>query len=255
MKRLIFLSFVFAHGAFAQSKAVDPFAPNSEKNPRPPSQVQVTVEFIEVSQVEENRLIYAEKLGRNGDKLRAELQHLIDAGKGTMINSILVSAKSGQKATAESIREVIYPTEWSPVSCLPPQDGDPPAVKPNPLETFLSIAVPTAFTTRNTGSTLEVEPTLSEDARIIDLRFVPELVFDTGSRVYHRSKDALGNETVVEEPLFYSFRTNTGLTLADGRSQLAAVLSPKGADGALDPTTKALVIVRADVVTIDPSEK
>jgi len=120
------------------------------------------------------------------------------------------------------------------------------------LRELMTPPVPTAFTTRNVGNTLEVEPTLAEDNHTIDLKFVPELVFEAGMSTYQESKDALGNEAKIQMPLFYTMRLNTALALSDGLSQLAGVMSPKTADGVLDPSRKVFVIVRADVVTVKP---
>ncbi len=88
-----------------------------------------------------------------------------------------VMARSGQRAKIEVIREFIYPTEY-----------DPPEI-PNQIGSSIgggggggggSIPVtpanPTAFETRNTGVTLEVDPVLGADEFTIDLSLSPEVV-------------------------------------------------------------------------------
>ncbi len=89
-------------------------------------------------------------------------------------------------------------------------------------------ATPTAFDTRNTGVTLEIEPTIGENDFVIDLRFVPEIVefegfINYGSPIQSPGTDALGNpvtsiitENRIEMPVFSARRVNTSLTIYDG---------------------------------------
>lgn len=143
-----------------------------------------------------------------------------------------VTAKSGQKATIEIIREFIYPTEYEPPQI--PQTmgnggGGGAGVTINTTSSFpVTPATPTAFTTRNTGVTLEIEPTIGENDFVIDLRFVPEIVefegfVNYGSPIQTTSTDALGNpvtnvltENRIEMPVFSTRRVNTQLTIYDG---------------------------------------
>jgi len=159
--------------------------------------------------------------------------------KGTdLMTAPSVTAKSGQKATIEIIREFIYPTEYEPPE-LPNSTGG------NGGGFFgasggggfgggggggfpVTPATPTAFDTRNTGVTLEIEPTIGENDFVIDLRFVPEIVefegfINYGSPIQSPSTDALGNpvtsvitENRIEMPVFSARRVNTSLTIYDG---------------------------------------
>lgn len=144
-----------------------------------------------------------------------------------------VTARSGQKATIEIIREFIYPTEYEPPE-LPNQVGATGGlggglVGGGSSGLFpVTPATPTAFETRNTGVTLEIEPTLGANDYVIDLRFAPEIVefegfINYGSPIQSPSSDALGNPTTVtitenriEMPVFSSRKVNTALTIYDG---------------------------------------
>ena len=95
---------------------------------------------------------------------------------------------------------------------------------------------------------MEIEPTLSEDGRIIDLRFVPEIVYHVGNNIWAEWKGEHGNSP-VQMPTFYTLRVNTAVTLADGQPMLVAALSPKNKDGVPDFTRKLMVFVKADVIT------
>jgi general secretion pathway protein D len=144
-----------------------------------------------------------------------------------------VTAKSGQKATIEIIREFIYPTEYEPPE-LPNSVGQTSGQQSllgggSSGGSFpVTPATPTAFETRNTGVTLEIEPTIGENDFVIDLRFVPEIVefegfINYGSPIQTSGSDALGNSTVtvvtenrIEMPVFSVRRVNTALTIYDG---------------------------------------
>ena len=156
--------------------------------------------------------------------------------KGTdLMTAPSVTAKSGQKATIEIIREFIYPTEYEPPE-LPTSTGGSigggliPGIGGGGGGGSFPVtpATPTAFDTRNTGVTLEIEPTIGENDFVIDLRFVPEIVeFDGfinyGSPIQAPSTDALGNPVVsiitenrIEMPVFSARRVSTSLTIYDG---------------------------------------
>jgi len=157
--------------------------------------------------------------------------------KGTdLMTAPSVTAKSGQKATIEIIREFIYPTEYEPPQ-LPNSVGGNANLNTGGLGSGsgssaglfpVTPATPTAFTTRNTGVTLEIEPTIGENEFTVDLKFVPEIVefegfINYGSPIQSPASDFLGNPTTVtitenriEMPVFSSRRVNTGLTIYDG---------------------------------------
>ena len=99
------------------------------------------------------------------------------------------------------------------------------------------------------GSTLEVEPTFSEDGKFIELRFIPELVWHTGNTIWLETKDALGNVSKVQMPDFYTLRLITAVTCVPGKYLMASVLSPKDANGETDQSRKVMVFVKCEIVT------
>lgn len=215
-----------------------------------PKQIRVQVEFIEVSHEQLTELLFAPKVPANGTELRKQLAQLVKDGKAGIVETLLCTARSGQKATTESIEEFIYPTEYEPAElpAEPSKDKDKDDKTKTTRRDPAIGPLPTAFETRNLGSTLEIEPTLSEDNKIIDLRFVPEIVYHVGNTVWAEWKGEHGNSP-VQMPTFYTLRVNTSVTLADGQSMLVAALSPKNKDGVPDFTRKLMVFVKADVIT------
>lgn len=153
--------------------------------------------------------------------------------KGTdVMTAPSVLARSGEKATIEVIREFIYPTEYEPPE-LPNSVGTGGGLGGGGGLSGGSIfpvtpATPTAFETRNTGVTLEIEPVIGENNYTIDLRFAPELVefegfINYGSPIQSPASDALGNpiqititENRIEMPVFSTRRVTTALTIYDG---------------------------------------
>jgi general secretion pathway protein D len=142
-----------------------------------------------------------------------------------------VLARSGEKAVIEVIREFIYPTEYEP----PEVAGGGGGISTNNNNNnggggqgMVTPATPTAFETRNTGVTLEIQPTIGENNYTIDLSFAPELVefegfINYGSPIQSPGTDALGNpvtltltENRIEMPVFSVRRVQTALTIYDG---------------------------------------
>jgi general secretion pathway protein D len=89
-------------------------------------------------------------------------------------------------------------------------------------------ATPSAFDTKNTGVTLEVEAQIDANDSIIELRFTPTIVefegfINYGSPITAPATDALGNpvqvvitENRIEMPVFSVRSVKTGLTIYDG---------------------------------------
>lgn len=153
-----------------------------------------------------------------------------------LLSAPSVLARSGQRAKIEVIREFIYPTEY-----------DPPEI-PNQFGAIAGVggvgggaaaaggafpvtpATPTAFETRNTGVTLEVDPVLGADQFTIDLNLAPEVVeFDGfinyGSPIQTTSVNALGlvqpvviTENRIEMPVFNTRKVTTQVTIWDGQT-------------------------------------
>ena len=216
-----------------------------------PKQIRVQVEFIDVSHEQLTELMFGEKVAANDTELRKQVAQLVKDGKATILETMLCTARSGQKATTESIEEFIYPTEYEPAE-LPEnvhlKKKEDAEVAKTVRKDLATGPTPTAFETRNLGSTLEIEPTLSENGKIIDLRFVPEIVYHVGNQIWAEWKGEHGNSP-VQMPTMYSLRINTAVTLAAGQPMLVGALSPKGKDGFPDFTRKLMIFVKGDVIT------
>lgn len=149
-----------------------------------------------------------------------------------LLSAPSVMARSGQRAKIEVIREFIYPTEYDPPE-IPNQFGSIGGVTAGGASggAFpVTPATPTAFETRNTGVTLEVDPVLGADEFTIDLNLAPEVVeFDGfinyGSPIQTTSVNALGlavpvvvTENRIEMPIFNTRKVTTQVTIWDGQT-------------------------------------
>ncbi len=253
----LFLGLITVAQAQNDNAAHDPFDPNKveivEKE-TPAKQIRVQVEFIDVSHEQFTELMFGPKPPANDGELRKQVAQLVKDGKATVVETLLCTARNGQKATSESIEEFIYPTEYEPATLpdkidVKPTDttGKTEGTRPDPAVG----PTPTAFSTRNLGSTLEIEPTLRDDLKTIDLHFIPEIVYHVGNEIWGEWKGEHGNSP-VQMPTFYAIRTNTSVTLDNGHYMLTAALSPKSKEGKPDFTRKLMIFVKADVITTGP---
>ncbi len=155
----------------------------------------------------------------------------LDQKKGVdLLSAPSVTARSGQRAKIEVIREFIYPTEYDPPE-IPDRvatggDGSFP----------VTPATPTAFETRNTGVTLEVDPVIGADGYTIDLNLVPEVVEFEGFINYGSPIQSTGGlaafglagpiftppatitENRIEMPVFSTRKVTTAVTIWDGQT-------------------------------------
>ena len=165
-----------------------------------------------------------------------------------LLSAPRVTTKSGQRAIIEIVREFRYPTQFQPPQI--PQTvgtvrnesaaGDViPALIPigNTSSVPVTPTTPTAFETRNTGVTLEVEPVVGPDGVTIDLNLVPQVVefegfINYGSPILSPSSSFLDTMTnlirttpqnvitpnVINQPIFSTRKVTTSVSVWDGQT-------------------------------------
>ncbi len=211
-----------------------------------PALVRVQVEWIELTHLKMSELLKEESerktpgglLSADAGVLRGKLDSLIGKGEARVIETSVGVARSGQKATVESISEYIFPTEYEPGGIIVESDGK---------KTISKLPLATAFETKNLGTTLEIEPTIGEDSRIIDLRLLPEITYLNGKTKYGSHKEG-ESEMEVEMPTFYKLGVNTSATLISGQQLFLASQTPVNLEtGQADPELRVMVFVKAEV--------
>lgn len=215
-----------------------------------PKQIRVMVEFIEIPLPELTNLLAEPRKTANDTDLRNAVQKMVEAGTAKHIETQMVNARSGETATSEAILEYIYPTEYEPAELPGKVSTEGSEVDEATLAKGVATPpTPTAFETRNIGSTLEIQPTLGVDENVIDLRLAPELVTHVENVIWSEWNGPQG-EAPIQMPSFFSQRVNTGLTMIDGQYSLLNTLSMRKEDGQPDYQRKLLLFVRADVLTV-----
>ncbi len=163
-----------------------------------------------------------------------------------LLSAPRVMTKSGQRAVIEIVREFRYPTQFQPPQ-IPQTVGavrtESSGVVGNliPLGSTSTVPVtpttPTAFETRNTGVTLEVEPVVGPDGVTIDLNLVPQVVefegfinygspilspsstfLDTVASVIRTTPQNVITPNVINQPIFSTRKVTTSVSVWDGQT-------------------------------------
>ena len=152
-----------------------------------------------------------------------------------LLSAPRVTTKSGQRAVIEIVREFRYPTQFQPPQ-IPQSFNNPNSTALVPGQTVnatsfpVTPTTPTAFETRNTGVTLEVEPVVGPDGVTIDLNLVPQVVefegfINYGSPIQTFSTNLLGvsqtqvlTPNVINQPVFSARKVTTSVSVWDGQT-------------------------------------
>ena len=167
-----------------------------------------------------------------------------------LLSAPRVTTKSGQRAVIEIVREFRYPTQFEPPQIPQTFNNDNDTFGGNgllnPLTGVLTGAAPTsggntggfpvtpttptAFETRNTGVTLEVEPVVGPDGVTIDLNLVPQVVefegfINYGSPIQSTTTNLLGQPVtnvitpnIINQPIFSARKVTTSVSVWDGQT-------------------------------------
>src|SRR6478609_6573487 len=145
-----------------------------------------------------------------------------------LLSAPRVTTKSGQRAVIEIVREFRYPTQFSPPQ-VPNITGGGSGNGTVSIS-VVTPTTPTAFETRNTGVTLEVEPVVGPDGVTIDLNLVPQVVefegfINYGSPIFGINPSILTNalnsqvlltQNVINQPIFSTRKVTTSVSVYDG---------------------------------------
>jgi general secretion pathway protein D len=167
--------------------------------------------------------------------------HALNQKKGVdLLSAPKVTTKSGQRAVIEIVREFRYPTQFQPPQI--PQNfrgGDSlstgltgnAGAAVSAASFPVTPTTPTAFETRNTGVTLEVEPVVGPDGITIDLNLVPQVVefegfINYGSPIKTVQPTLLGTtaeavvltDNVINQPIFSARKVTTSVSVWDGQT-------------------------------------
>jgi general secretion pathway protein D len=146
-----------------------------------------------------------------------------------LLSAPRVTTKSGQRAVIEIVREFRYPTQYTPPQ-VPNITGGGSGTGTVSIS-VVTPTTPTAFETRNTGVTLEVEPVVGSDGVTIDLNLVPQVVefegfVNYGSPIFGINPSIITNplvssqvlltDNVINQPVFSTRKVTTSVSVYDG---------------------------------------
>ncbi|MES2983355.1 MAG: hypothetical protein V4727_13670 [Verrucomicrobiota bacterium] len=243
----LFVGWLVNLSAFGQEKvaeATDPFVANPEAST--PKIISVQLEYIEMSHKDLTRLLMEHKLkSSDATALRMKVQEMVEKDGAKVMETQLITARSNQKATAESLSEYIYPTEYDPPGEIMmkylAESGRLP----------FNSATASSFETRNLGSSFEVEPSLDESG-LLSVRFFSKYTWHSGDVIWHESKDPAGNIYKTSMPNFYSISVDASVDVVSGQYFLAGVVSPKDASGQVDTERKVMAFLKCDALSVVP---
>ncbi|MEP6670884.1 MAG: hypothetical protein ABJF10_17125 [Chthoniobacter sp.] len=149
-----------------------------------------------------------------------KLQVMIKTREATLLAWPMVRTVDGSRAVSETIVEKRYPTEFEPPH--EPRTFGPPIPEPGHINEATVEGTPNAFETRNTGVTLEVEPTVLSQGKRIYLRLEPSRTELLRMEDYGPVLTVHNTLISAPQPLFASPRTHLDLTVRSGQRQLIA---------------------------------
>ncbi|MDA0814310.1 MAG: type II and III secretion system protein, partial [Verrucomicrobia bacterium] len=132
-----------------------------------------------------------------------------------LASSPSVVVRSGERASILLIREFIYPTEFDPPE-IPQEFVGGGATDGGGASFPVTPTTPTAFETRNVGTTFEVEPVISQDGTSVELNLAPSVVEFEGFVNY--GSPITNGETVLTEnrivqPIFRVIQLSTNVSI------------------------------------------
>lgn len=213
-----------------------------------PSNLRICIQLIEVPHSALTEMMAGKQT--DGETLHRQAMARVKSGGAKLVESAVLMSRSGQRNTLETLCEMLFPSETSGfigVCGIATMSGFPLPSPPKPARNDRFL--PPNFDCRNTGVSLEVEPILQENGRIIELRMNTELVVPNREISWLRYGPEWGGGP-VRTPIFETWRTNTNVTLTDGRFEFVSLITPKDPAPAPAVTRKILLFVRADVVPV-----
>lgn len=208
-----------------------------------PVLIRVYTQFVQIPH-ERMTEVMGSEAAKTQRGLYSAVRALVKEKKASILESCIGVTRPGGKMTVESLMEYIYPSEYNPpgfgIVVMPLVRRVGPPLRPE---------TPSAFETRSVGVTLEIEPNLGANEKIIDLRFAPELVHLLRIDTFREHRDRWGRAD-LRRPVFEAIRTSTGVTLAAGEFTFVGSLTPALKTGGADPENRLMLFVRADLVRV-----
>lgn len=206
--------------------------------------VRLTVEVIEVPHRELTGWMAAPE---PGPSLHDRAARAVDEGRAEVVETSVLTVRSGEPAHLASVAEVIFPTEFEE----PMPSGSfmsVPGLGPGGLPTRRKLRMITSFEMRQAGVELGVLPMVLPGTGLVDMAIRWEWHDRPGEIVWHRHRDPWGRDD-RRFPRFKVSEAESAATRAAGEFELWTVFTPGPARVPASPTRRML-FVRAEVLAV-----
>lgn len=194
-----------------------------------------------------------------------QIEDAVSKGAAKIVRSAWIETKSGQQCTTESVLEYRHADPFGTTSATgvseTKKSGDGDAAKGGPVATASVTnnqaggSYDVTSSTCPAGLRCEMEPTVGADGWTIDLNLA--LDFDYARPVQRVFDDRVPEHTLrIAAPAteFHRHEFKTSITTRSGATRLVSIWNPSGT-AELDGDILQAAFIRADIVTVNPSEK
>jgi hypothetical protein len=161
---------------------------------------------------------------RDPSKIEAATTKLLEmttTGEAILTGYPVIYAMSGQRAIAEAIVEKRYPSEFEKPA-VPSEIDIGRKEPPTSGASAGLLALPTTFDTRNTGVTIEIEPTVGHDGKVIEVNMIPQRVEFLWNEPFYPTQTSTGVAVKIEQPQFQTTKIQTAISVQNGERLLIA---------------------------------
>ena len=150
--------------------------------------------------------------------------------KATLMGYPMVETISGNRTVSEASTEQRYPTEFEAPCFSKAAIEAAKETKEKTPEAIANEALPTAFETRNLGATLEVQLVFAANGDYLELQVNTQRTELLGFDTFYSTK-VKDTVSKLDQPRFFTSKTNTNITVRSGEHRLIAVhklVKPEG---------------------------
>lgn len=160
----------------------------------------------------------------------AQIMEAIGRKEATLVGYPVVHSLSGDKATVETIDEILYPTQFQP----PQMPQNITLTSSDTVLDDLNIsACPTGFEKRNAGVTVEYEAVVRPGGKWINVNIQPQHVVFQGNEQFEVGK-TVKIDAVLAQPKFFTTKVSTSLLVRNGQRVLLGVHQLKSPENRIE---------------------
>lgn len=214
--------------------------------PLPAQNLRVTTQVVEVPYHSLTAWTRGEM--KTGPEMHRLAWDLVEKGEARVVDTSIVTGKRNYRIVGESKTECIYPTEADSYAPIPVPSEPAGGIS---LFPFAFRYAPTAFETRNAGTSIEAFATGIEEEGI-HLGLCLEIVGAAAASEWKTFRDGWGDAS-IRFPTFRTHRERVELTLEPGRYEWIGVMN---AEPVALPVveTRRLVFVRVELLATEETE-